>query len=265
MTSSRSKPGAKIERPAPLRHAHSHDYSRLLKRWRAAAPKAGLAVEVFAKADGYPLLHLHSKKSLPNAPSVYFSAGIHGDEPASTEALLTWVERNAEIAGRLKLRIFPCLNPWGLIHNKRSNADGLDLNRCYHDRSTPIVAKHRRLVLQSCYDLALILHEDYDALGAYLYETSPAKPHWGERIIAAMSPHLPPDSRRRIDTSRAKDGIIRRKITSDTMPEWPEAFLLHFHGATRVFTIETASEFHINSRVEAHVAAIDAAIALLID
>jgi hypothetical protein len=49
------------------------------------------------------------------------------------------------------------------------------------------------------------------------------------------------------------------------MPEWPEAFLLHFHGAVRVFTIETASEFHIDSRVEAHVAAIDAAIALLID
>jgi len=101
------------------------------------------------------------------------------------------VERNSEIAQRLKLRIFPCLNPWGLIHNKRSNADGLDLNRCYHDRSTPIVAKHRQLVLQSRYDLALILHEDY--------------------------------------------------------------------------TIETASEFHIDSRVEAHVAAIDTAIALLID
>jgi hypothetical protein len=265
MTSSKSKPGAKIERPAPLRHSHSHDFAHLLKRWRAAAPKAGLLFEVFAKADRYPLLHLHSKKSPPDAPSVYLSAGIHGDEPASTEALITWVERNSTIARRLKLQIFPCLNPWGLIHNKRSNADGVDLNRCYHNRSLPIVAKHQQLVLNSSYDLALILHEDYDALGAYLYETSPAKPHWGEQIIAAMSPHLPSDSRRHIDTSRAKGGIIRRKITSDSIPEWPEAFLLHFHGAGRVFTIETASEFHIDSRVEAHVAAIDTAIALLID
>jgi len=263
MTSSKSKRAAKSERPAELRHARSHDYAHLVKRWRAAAPKAGLALEVFAKSDGYSLLHIFSKKPPADAPSVYFSAGIHGDEPASTEALLEWIERNSSLARRLNLRIFPCLNPWGLVHNKRTDAGGRDLNRCYRDCSLPVVAAHRRLVQKSDYDLALILHEDYDEQGAYLYETSPAKPHWGERIIAAMARHIPPDPRRRIDTSRAKEGIIRRRITANMMPDWPEAFLLHFHGATRVFTIETASEFHIDTRVEAHVAAIDAAIALI--
>ena len=263
MTSSKSKPAAKREQPAALRHARSHDYAHLVKRWRAAAPKAGLSLEVFAKSDGYSLIHLFSKKPPADAPSVYFSAGIHGDEPASTEAVLEWIERNSALARRLNLRIFPCLNPWGLVHNKRTDAEGRDLNRCYRDCSLPVVAAHRRLVQKSDYDLALILHEDYDAQGAYLYETSPAKPHWGERIIAAMACHIPPDPRRRIDTSRAKEGIIRRRISANTMPDWPEAFLLHFHGATRVFTIETASEFHIDTRVEAHVAAIDAAIALI--
>ena len=263
MTSSKSKRAAKLEQPTGLRHARSHDYEHLLKRWRAAAPRAGLALEIFAEADGYSLLHLFSKKSPPNAPAIYFSAGIHGDEPAATEALLEWIERNSNLARRLNLRIFPCLNPWGLVHNKRTDAEGRDLNRCYRECSLPVIAAHRRLVEKSLYDLALILHEDYDAQGAYLYETSPAKPHWGERIIAAMARHIPPDPRRRIDTSRAKEGIIRRRITANIMPDWPEAFLLHFHGATRVFTIETASEFHIDTRVEAHVAAIDAAIALI--
>lgn len=263
MTSSRSKPAVKIERPSPLRHPHSHDYPHLVKRWRSIASSAGLQFEVFAKTEGHPLLHLFSKKNKPDAPSIYLSAGIHGDEPASTEALLAWIERNAERARHLNLRIFPCLNPWGLVHNKRTDSEGHDLNRCYRDCSQPIVAEHRRLVLKSDYDLALILHEDYDAQGAYLYETSPAKPHRGERIIAAMSRHMPPDPRRRIDTSRAKDGIIRRRITPNMMPDWPEAFLLHFHGTRRVFTIETASEFHIDSRVEAHVAAMDAAIRLI--
>jgi hypothetical protein len=263
MTSSRSKPAVKIESPATLRHAHSHDYPRLVKRWRSAASKAGLAIEVFAKADKYPLLHLFSKKPPKKAPSVYLSAGIHGDEPAATEALLTWIEGNAERARTLNLRIFPCLNPWGLVHNKRSDAEGRDLNRCYRNCSLPIVSAHCLLVKKSVYDLALILHEDYDAQGAYLYETSPSKPHWGEQIIAAMSRHMPPDPRRRIDTSRATNGIIRRRITRDLMPDWPEAFLLHFHGARRVFTIETASEFHIDARVEAHLAAIDAAIGLI--
>lgn len=263
MTSSRSKPAAKVESALSLRHAHSHDYTRLVKRWRAAAPKAGLALEVFAETESLPVLHLFSKKSLPGASSVYLSAGIHGDEPASTEALLAWVERNSTLARSLNLRIFPCLNPWGLIHNKRTDAEGCDLNRCYRDCSKPLVAKHRSLVQKSNYDLALILHEDYDAQGAYLYETSPVKPHWGERIIGAMARHMPPDPRRRIDTSHARDGIIRRRITAETMPDWPEAFLLHFQGTKRVFTLETASEFHIDTRVEAHVAAIDAAIALI--
>lgn len=263
MTSSKSKPAAKTERPATLRHARSHDYEHLVKCWRAAASKAGLAIEVFAKADGHSLLHVFSKKPTPGAPVVYLSAGIHGDEPAATSALLEWIVRNPDLARTLNLRIFPCLNPWGLVHNKRSDAVGRDLNRCYRVCSLPMVAEHRRLIQKSRYDLALILHEDYDAQGAYLYETSPVKPHWGERIIAAMSRHMPPDPRRRIDTSRAKEGIIRRRIPLNSMPDWPEAFLLHFEGATRVFTIETASEFHIDLRVEAHVAAIDTAIALI--
>jgi protein MpaA len=263
MTSSKSKRAAKSESPAELRHARSHDYAHLVKRWRAAASNAGLALEVFAKSDGYSLLHLFSKKPPADVLSVYFSAGIHGDEPASTEAVLEWIERNPNLARRLNLRIFPCLNPWGLVHNKRTDAEGRDLNRCYRDCSLPAIAAHRKLVEKSRYDLALILHEDYDAQGAYLYETSLAIPHWGERIIAAMARHIPPDPRSRIDTGRAKGGIIRRRITASTMPDWPEAFLLHFHGATRVFTIETASEFDIDTRVEAHVAAIDAAIALI--
>ena len=111
--------------------------------------------------------------------------------------------------------------------------------------------------------MAVALHEDYDAQGAYVYETSPLKPHLGEKIIAAMARHIPPDPRRRIDTSRAKGGVIRKRVTPETLPDWPEAFLLHFHCARRVFTVETPSEFHIDSRVEAHVAAIDAALGLV--
>lgn len=263
MTSSRSKRAVKAEFPPPLRHARSHDYPLLVRRWRAAAREAGLTVKGFAEADGHPVLHLFSKKPAPGAPSVYLSAGIHGDEPAATEAVLAWIERNPGKARALNLRIFPCLNPWGLVHNKRADSEGTDLNRCYRDNPPPVVTAQMRLSRQSSYDLALILHEDYDAQGAYLYETSPAKPHWGERILQAMSRHMAPDPRRRIDSSRANNGIIRRKISPDTMPDWPEAFFLHFLGAKRVFTIETASEFHIDTRVEAHVAAIDAAIGLV--
>ncbi|MFM8363959.1 MAG: M14 family metallocarboxypeptidase [Verrucomicrobiota bacterium] len=257
MTSSKSK---RAVDPPPCRHLRCHDPAWLAKRWRVIAPKAGLIVETFAKSHGHPLLHVATKKPAPENPWVYFSAGIHGDEPASTEALLAWVERNAPLARSLNLRIFPCLNPWGLENNCRLDADGRDLNRCYRNPSHPPLAAHSRLAKKNHYDLAIVLHEDFDAQGVYVYETSPLKPYLGEKIIAAMSCHIPPDPRRRIDSSRAKNGVIRRRITRDLMPDWPEAFLLHFHCARRVFTIETPSEFQIDTRVEAHIAAIDAAL-----
>jgi hypothetical protein len=257
MTSSRSKPAAES---APSRHLQCHDPAWLAKRWRAIAPLAGLVVETFAKVHGHPLLHIATKKPAPEKPWIYFSAGIHGDEPASTEALLAWVERNTPLARSLNLRIFPCLNPWGLKNNSRLDADGLDLNRCYRDPSHSPIAAHARIAKSNRYELAMVLHEDFDAHGVYVYETSPVKPYLGERLIAAMSRHIAPDPRRRIDSSRAKGGVIRRKITPGLLPDWPEAFLLHFHCARRVFTVETPSEFHIDTRVNAHISAIDAAL-----
>ena len=258
MTSSKSKrAGDSVAAP---RHGRSHDFAWLAKRWRAAAREAGLAIETFAEAEGFPLLHVFPKKPAPANPWIYLSAGIHGDEPASTEALLAWVERNARRACDLNLRIFPCLNPWGLVNNCRTDAQGRDLNRRYRDMSHPPIADHARLAKANRYEVAVVLHEDYDAQGAYVYETSPVKPYLGEKLVAAMARHIPPDPRRRIDTSRAKGGVIRRRVTPDMLPDWPEAFLLHFHCARRVFTVETPSEFHIDARVEAHVAAIDAAL-----
>jgi murein peptide amidase A len=254
MTSSRSKPAGEP------RHGRSHDFRWLHTRWRAAAREAGLRLEAFGEAEGYPLLHAFTKKPMAERPWFYFSAGIHGDEPASTEALLEWVVRNAARARGMNLRIFPCLNPWGLVNNSRTDAQGRDLNRSYRDMSRSPIAEHARLAKANRYETALVLHEDYDARGVYVYETSPVRPYLGEAIVAAMARHIAPDPRSRIDTSRAKGGVIRRRVGPDTLPDWPEAFLLHFHCARRVFTVETPSEFTIDARVEAHVAAIDAAL-----
>ena len=71
---------------------------------------------------------------------------------------------------------------------------------------------------------------------------------------------MPPDSRKTIEGRKAKNGIVRRSITPDLMPDWPEAFLLHFRHATRTFTIETPSEFSIDARVAAQEAILDTAV-----
>ena len=240
-----------------LRHARSHDYAWLIKRWKAAARAAGLKMAVFAEADSYPVYWLESRVERPGSPRLYISAGIHGDEPAPPEALLLWAQSYPEILKNLNLTLFPCMNPWGLTHNKRADESGCDLNRCYRNGGeSAVIRSQLSLLAGKPFDAALCLHEDYDAHGVYLYEIAKVRPYLGEMIISAMSRHIPVESRSNVDGNRAKAGVIRRKVSPNMLDMWPEAFALHFMHSQRTLTVETPSEFGIDQRVAAHMAAI---------
>lgn len=71
-------------------HRSAHDYAHLLRRWRAIARASGLTSETIHTAAGLPVLMLRSRKPVANALRVYFSAGVHGDEAAGTEGLVSW-------------------------------------------------------------------------------------------------------------------------------------------------------------------------------
>ena len=81
-------------------HLHAHDYTRLVRRWKRAAAAAGLKMRAYAESGGYPIHYLSSDPGRNERPSIYLSAGIHGDEAASTEALVNWVEKNPGEIGR---------------------------------------------------------------------------------------------------------------------------------------------------------------------
>ncbi len=243
----------------------AHNYLHLVRRWRKVARRCGLDLEAFAKAGDYPVIALRSRRPPADAPSAYLSAGIHGDEAAATEGLVTWAERHPDELSRIDATIFPCLNPWGLVNNNRLDHKGRDLNRCYNLRRPTVIASQIRLLKSRRFDFAITLHEDYDAHGIYVYEVSCRRPFWAERLLEAASEFVPVDPRRTIEGRRARAGIVRRKLTPDLMPDWPEAFLLHFHHADRTFTVETPSEFHIAQRVAAQIAVLRKAVQLGIE
>lgn len=240
----------------------AHDYAHLIRRWRRVAARARLDMQEFSESGGYPIYRLASRRPDPTAVSIYFSAGIHGDEAAATEGLVTWAEENPDVLRRLRVLIFPCLNPWGLVNNSRLDARGRDLNRLYGKRRAPQIGHQIRAIGADTFDVAMTLHEDYDARGIYIYEVAAKKPFWAEELLAAAAAHLPPDPRKSIEGRRAKGGIVRRNITPDLMPDWPEAFVLHFSYARRTFTIETPSEFDLEARAAAQVAVIARAVEL---
>ncbi|MFM8884809.1 MAG: hypothetical protein ACKOKC_00105, partial [Chthoniobacterales bacterium] len=74
-------------------HLRAHDYAWLVRRWRALAEREGWRMRKFAQADVFPVYVIESPAR--SGPSLYLSAGIHGDEPAATEGLITWCEKRA--------------------------------------------------------------------------------------------------------------------------------------------------------------------------
>ncbi len=234
----------------------SHDYRHLAKRWRNLCHRLGLRLEPIATADDFPVYCVRSP-GLGSNRGLYLSAGIHGDEPASTEGLLEWAERAGEQLRRLPVLIFPCLNPWGLVMNRRSDASGNDLNRLFHASHHPTVAAVRRVSEPYAFESAMLLHEDYDAQGVYLYELSRHSPV-GESILTAAGAIIPRDQRLWVEGRRANKGIVATRFSSKRYGRigHPEAVWLHLRGCPRNITFETPSEAGLESRIEAHAAAV---------
>ena len=90
----------------------SHDYKFLIQRWRKVCQSSGLCMQKICEFDNYPCFEI-SSPVLQNHDVIYLSAGIHGDEPASSQGLLKWAESNLNQLSSFPFLIYPCLNPWG--------------------------------------------------------------------------------------------------------------------------------------------------------
>ena len=235
----------------------SHDYRHLVTRWRRVARKAGIPLRPLAKDDGFDLFYIETPP-LAGGAGLYLSAGIHGDEPAAPEALVRWAEKNVARLARMPLLIFPCLNPWGLRNNVRTDSRGSDLNRIFHLDTNPVVKAVRKVTRPHRFTIALPMHEDYDAQGIYLYEVARGRRGFGESLLLSAGKILPRDPRRKIDASPAKSGLIRRRISPARFVEmgYPEAIWLHLFHSENTFTFETPSEAALELRVRAHMAVI---------
>jgi protein MpaA len=235
----------------------AHDYRHLINRWRQVARASGLIMRPYISEFGYRLYCLRSP-NIPANGAIYISAGIHGDEPAGTDALLGWAEMNLPVLRRMPFLIFPCLNPWGLVNNTRFDAAYRDLNRSFQNDEVPSIRALKGMLAGRRFRLALTLHEDFDGQGLYIYEIERVKPFWGEDLLRIAAPLIPIEGRTTIDGRRANSGIVRRRLILKKFATmgFPEAVYLHLHHSDRTFTIETPSEFALDQRVSAQIAII---------
>ena len=246
-------------------HGETIDIRAVLRDVAAAAAQHGWATETFLEHGGFKWHALRRKlPAFHNAQSalrIYASAGIHGDEPAAPLAALRLIREN-RWPDHAEIFLLPCLNPIGFTLNRRENADGIDLNRDYRNpRSAEARAHIAWLERQPCFDLYLCLHEDWEAHGFYLYEQNPdRRPSLAEKIIAAVAPVCPVDRSENIEGRAAHGGIIRPNLSPAERPDWPEAFYHITHKSRQGYTLEAPSDFPLSTRVNALVAAVNAAV-----
>lgn len=244
-------------------HGQTIDIRAVLRDIKNSAPALGWSAEVFHTHEDFDWVALHR----PPAPGknhrrIHISAGIHGDEPASPLAALELLRQN-RWPDNLEVFLLPCLNPIGFTLNQRFNPNGIDLNRDYRNpRSAEIRMHIAWLGRQPKFDLYLCLHEDWESAGFYLYETNPeSRLSFAEQMIAAVAAVCPVDESAEIEGRPSSGGIIRPNLSPHERLEWPEAFYHLTHKAPQGYTVEAPSDFPLPVRVNALVAATNAALA----
>jgi hypothetical protein len=150
----------------------------------------------------------------------------------------------------------------GLADNRREGPEGLDYNRDYRDPKTALVKAHLKwLQSQPRFDLALMLHEDWEADGFYLYELASSSGEANaDSIINAVSCVCPILRARAADGWPAENGVVRPKGDPARRPEWPEALYLFREKANLCYTFEAPSDYPMDVRVTALVSAVTAVL-----
>ncbi|HAM71742.1 MAG TPA: succinylglutamate desuccinylase [Verrucomicrobiales bacterium] len=194
--------------------------------------------------------------------NLYLSSGIHGDEPAGPLAVERLLAEERWPVG-FNLWVVPCLNPEGFRRNTREDGSGIDLNRDYRNPRTATVRGHLEwFSRQPAFDLTLVLHEDWESNGFYVYELNPdGRPSLAPAMVEAVARVCPVDHGETIDGRAASGGMIR--FVGGGIPDridWPESLYLVHHKTRLSYTMEAPSDFVMEARIQALVAAVRTAM-----
>ncbi|HEX7672657.1 MAG TPA: DUF2817 domain-containing protein [Bdellovibrio sp.] len=103
-----------------------------------AKTSLGTPIELYRKT--------HTESGFSERP-ILLIGGVHGDEPEGVrlaQELLKWLFENEKTLKTRSWILIPCINPDGYSQNKRTNANGVDLNRNFPCRDWTPEAKASR-------------------------------------------------------------------------------------------------------------------------
>lgn len=242
-------------------------YSEILSRLKSSLNGAGRWVTL-GEVVNSSLSHTIEKIVLGrrNGKRVLISAGIHGDEPAGVETVCAFIENKEylKFIQDWEITLVPCINPFGYEADTRTNHEEIDLNRKFKSPFPPQEVVLAKNLFHSPFDLTLELHEDVDSSGYYFFHSSAdgSRPALIPGILNHVKTIMPINMDSEIDEIPAKGGVIERTGIDEKMDWWPMAFYSLSKGTRTCLTLETATRFPMQTRVRAHLKAIETALDL---
>lgn len=231
------------------------DYSVLLKRLH----EFDLPYKAIGEITGNPiyLFQLDSDSSDPK--HILITGGVHGDEPASVEAVLSFLGRdNTDLLKQFSFTVIPCINPYGYIHDKRENSENVDINRSFERDNVPEVEIVKAGLENEHYTFAIDFHEDYDVKGFYFYEGIRDGDYICPEITEVVKSIGPID----VDDS-GEDTVAIAQGVYKVNPKWGmqglAPYLLHKHTKHVIIT-ETPTEWKLDQRIALHLGVLDSAL-----
>lgn len=234
------------------------DYNEIVKRAESLSSR-GLHVQVLDRIAGYPV-YCVSAGSDPSLPVIYVNGGTHGDEPAGTEGALAFLEMGCERwVNQFRFFVIPCLNPYGYVHNTRSNAQNVDINWAFLRDDAPEIALIKRIIHGRCFAAVMDLHEDWESPGYYLYEQVRGRPPAGPRIALRVSEDCPLNTQTKIEGEVARNGVIFPDLQAEKRRLGGGVPIVLFKQkyTDRLITSETPSTLAMEVRVRAHLVALE--------
>lgn len=242
-------------------HGEGIAIADILRDFHRVALERGWRAEPFATIDQFELFGYQRGPANP-ARTVYIASGIHGDEPSGPVTLLRLLAEDRWPADTHFI-LSPCTNPTGFVNKSRENQQGIDLNRDYKHLLTAEIRAHDAWIKTlPRFNQSILLHEDWEASGFYLYELNfEGLPSPAERVIEAVREIGPIETAPVVDGFKCEDGIIRPNVKPADREQWAEAIYLVATKSPYSITLETPSDFPLEFRVAMHRRAIEALLA----
>jgi predicted deacylase len=123
--------------------------------------------------QSYPFISLHTHSKLAKW-NVVVNSGAHGTESVGVRVMLRFLQEfNKELLGYYNLILFPIVNPFGYVYNRRKNGNNQYGNNGFNQKKEENLTSEAKLIrdtIPNKIDLFIDVHADSDKNGFYIYE-----------------------------------------------------------------------------------------------